>query len=195
MTRIEADSKRPWCGTYYSSRPFYFDDVSENEYLLHDIALGLAATNRYGGHTLFPYSVAQHSVLMAEKALEETFNVSLGMDCLFHDAPEAYIGDMRGPLKGMIPEFNRIERDIDRAIRQEFGIRGLPPAMTVFTMEYDRRILLDEKKRLMHKDAGPKWGIETDGTQPLGVRIEEWTVAEAESRWLQCFYKMVRVSK
>lgn len=62
--------------------------------VIEDIAHGLALTNRYGGQTELPYSVAQHSVLVS-RMMPEGFR----MDALLHDASEAYLGDVQSPLK------------------------------------------------------------------------------------------------
>jgi len=61
-----------------------------------DIAHGLALCNRFAGHTSEPISVAQHSVWVS-KLVEGT---GAEMQALFHDASEAYLGDVTKWLKG-----------------------------------------------------------------------------------------------
>jgi hypothetical protein len=63
-----------------------------------DIAHSLANLCRYNGHVSHFYSVAQHSVLVAQQfnIFTEKYLRKWG---LLHDASEAYLGDVVAPLK------------------------------------------------------------------------------------------------
>jgi hypothetical protein len=61
-----------------------------------DIAHGLALCNRFAGHTRQPISVAQHSVWVSYLVEGSGFE----LQALFHDAAEAYLGDVTKWLKG-----------------------------------------------------------------------------------------------
>lgn len=167
----------------HTGKAFDFNAIEDNEYCLEDIARSLSQTNRYGGHTSWPYSVAQHSVLMADAIYLETDDPNLALDCLFHDATEAYLGDMKTPLKNMMPSYREMENRVDAAIRKAFARMGVPAEMFPKTKEYDTRILLDEKFALL-SPTGPKWGIELDGTEPLGVLVAWWSSDTAYCEWL-----------
>lgn len=71
---------------------------------IEDIATALSRAPRFAGHTLVPYSVAQHSVLVSHVcesyllAGDEQYCLA----ALLHDAHEAYIGDISRPLKRAI---------------------------------------------------------------------------------------------
>lgn len=58
---------------------------------IEDIAHHLALINRYYGATKLPYSVAQHSVYVA--------NATNSLEGLLHDAKEYVIGDVASPVK------------------------------------------------------------------------------------------------
>ena len=92
--------------------------------LLQDIAAGLALTCRFGGHAGW-YSVAQHSVLVAQAVQEADGNrwqQPLLQTALLHDAAEAYLGDVISPLKHALPEYAALERRFEEAIRLRFGL-------------------------------------------------------------------------
>ncbi|MCB2150750.1 MAG: HD domain-containing protein, partial [Rhodobacteraceae bacterium] len=71
-----------------------------------DIAHGLAFVARWNGQTLgdWPYSVAEHSLLVEEifTRLNPGIAVRWRLAALLHDAPEYVIGDMISPVKSAI---------------------------------------------------------------------------------------------
>lgn len=78
---------------------------------LDDIARGLARHARYTGQTVRPYTVAMHSLLVAELVPHEH-----RLHALLHDAPEAYTGDAPSPMKDAMRAFARLrghESDYD----------------------------------------------------------------------------------
>ena len=71
-------------------------------YPLREIAHALSHINRYTGHTARPYSVAEHSLLVADMAHAEGCTTELELCALMHDAHEAYVGDVPSPLKPLL---------------------------------------------------------------------------------------------
>lgn len=69
--------------------------MAPGEIHIADIAHSLALQCRYNGHSSGFYSVARHSILVAER-LKGTEHELAG---LLHDAAEAYLGDLVRPLK------------------------------------------------------------------------------------------------
>lgn len=67
-----------------------------------DIMHSLSFINRYNGHTKFPYTVAQHSVYVAQLEYKHSQNARQALAALLHDAAEAYIGDIVRPLKNTL---------------------------------------------------------------------------------------------
>lgn len=91
---------------------------------IDDIIHHLAMIPRFGGNLDVHYSVLDHSVYAAMiaktflKADDETV-----FAVLMHDAQEAYLGDIPTPLKNLLPEYKLIEKEFERVIQNQFGIK------------------------------------------------------------------------
>ena len=98
----------------------------KEEYVKVDFIFeSLSKISRYVGHTAGwrPYSVAQHSYIMAEAILLTTGDPRLAWDALFHDSSEAYMNDMMKPLKNIMPEFEKLEKHIEAIIFKVIGVK------------------------------------------------------------------------
>lgn len=143
--------------------------------LLQDIACALARQARFNGHTRFFYSVGQHSCLGSE--VSPTKDIARHM--LFHDATEAYVGDLVSPVKALLPEFEIIESRIHWAIAQKFNLETPLPKVV---KQMDRRLLATEVRDLITKDL-KSWNIGED--EPFDFPIIPWPPEVAEARFLE----------
>lgn len=100
----------------YTGKVFDLKILDPESICIEDIAHALANTARFGGHLNKFYSVAQHSVHIAERVMKE-----FRLDALLHDASEAYLGDMPSPFKKMLPEFKLNEDRVMNVIAEKFG--------------------------------------------------------------------------
>lgn len=66
---------------------------------LADIAVALSNTCRYGGHVSVFYSVAEHALLVRDLLRSQGASERVQAGALFHDAAEAFLGDLPSPLK------------------------------------------------------------------------------------------------
>lgn len=107
-------------------------DPSPMDVELSDIAHGLARVARWNGQTYgdYPFSVAQHSVLVLElfrAANADATPIAL-LQALLHDAPEYVMGDIISPFKAaMGGNYKDVENRLLSAIFLRFS---LPAAMT-----------------------------------------------------------------
>ena len=97
-------------------------NIKASDIAIEDIAHSLALTNRYTGHTPKPYSVAQHSVYVAQQSWREH-----SLWGLLHDAPEAYLADISRPVKLGLREakctlLDEIDRRIMDAVCERFNL-------------------------------------------------------------------------
>ncbi|WP_106746591.1 YfbR-like 5'-deoxynucleotidase [Yoonia maritima] len=100
---------------------------------IEDIAHGLAFVARWNGQTRgdFAYSVAEHSLLVAEifKLQQPSAPVKWQLAALLHDAPEYVIGDMISPVKAAVgPDYEALDTRLTAAIHIRFGLPAQIPA-------------------------------------------------------------------
>lgn len=174
-----------------SGRKFNFLDPESHNYQASDIAHHLSNVCRYGGASKFHFSVAQHSVLMAEAGYAMSRDPILALDCLIHDASEAYIGDMKKPMKMQLPKFEEIEGRIDRAIRKHFNKHKIlvPYEQTPECKYLDGAMFLAEWPVLMGHEDAQGW---YPHIEPLDVAIEPWSPEFAAQRYIDVMRTMAK---
>jgi 5'-deoxynucleotidase YfbR-like HD superfamily hydrolase len=99
---------------------------------IEDIAHGLAFVARWNGQTRgdFPYSVAEHSLLVEEifGRLYPKATPAQRLTALLHDAPEYVIGDMISPVKAAVgPGYDELDKRLTAAIHIRFGLPAAVP--------------------------------------------------------------------
>lgn len=169
--------------TLFGGGYFDFIEPERSDIRIMDIARGLSNTCRFGGQASAGdgfYSVAQHSVLVSMLVEPEH-----AFAALMHDAAEAYVGDMVGPLKQLCPDFKVIEKRVEAAIFARFGISlPLHPAIK----HADLRALRTEQRDLT-SGAGDSWnGL--DDFQPADEPIRAAAPEEACHLFLRRFYEL-----
>ena len=86
--------------TTWGGHLFDLSDPKPEMIDIEDIAKALSCICRYTGHCNDFYSVAQHSILMANLSEFDSFGTPLQR--LLHDSAEAYIQDIPRPWKGTL---------------------------------------------------------------------------------------------
>lgn len=116
---------------------------------IEDIAYSLSMQCRFNGHCKNFYSVAQHSIRVAEAATGNPHHEKYRLELLLHDAAEAYIGDLITPIKRLCDEYKDIEYRIDIAIAHKFNLNC--PHYPIKSCEIDIGAIIDyyDKQLLM----------------------------------------------
>jgi 5'-deoxynucleotidase YfbR-like HD superfamily hydrolase len=128
---MAAKQKRAW-QRMLSGRRLDLLDPTPMDIEIEDIAHGLAFVARWNGQTLgdFPYSVAEHSLLVEEIFTRANPGVAprWRLAALLHDAPEYVIGDMISPVKAAIgPSYGALDERLTAAIHLRFGLPAQLP--------------------------------------------------------------------
>ena len=101
---------------------------------LEDITHALSMKCRFNGHTSHFYSVARHSLLVADitrhilkkSDVPKDDHADIYFKALIHDFSEAYISDIHSPLKAMLPAYKHIELMLTNKIDSYFRVRYTP---------------------------------------------------------------------
>lgn len=128
---------------------------------IEDIAHGLAFVARWNGQTHgdFPYSVAEHSLLVENlyTRMNPKAPVRWQLAALLHDGPEYVIGDMISPVKAAVgPGYGELDDRLQAAIHIRYGLPAKIPA--------------NVKRAIKKADNVSAW---LEATQIAGFSIEE----------------------
>lgn len=163
-----------WIQTY-SGVAFDLANPRPEMVRIEDIAHSLATLNRYTGHAAWPYSIGQHSLMVAE--IVAATAPELALAAMLHDSPETYTNDLSSPIKWMMrqredagPEDNgqvflELEDSIERVIHQRFAIK-LDAAARRLIKHADLVALATEKRDLFGPPPRTGWGDATGFTLP-----------------------------
>lgn len=136
----------------YTGKMFDYNNIDVNSIDLEDIFHSLTRINRFNGHSIRPYSVAEHSIycyLMADKLGYSTKQL---LQVLMHDFTEAYVGDCPSPLKKLLPQFTVIEKNVEKAILQKFSLPTPSEEEYELIKRVDMTMLLIEMRDLTLHD-------------------------------------------
>lgn len=163
----------------HSGKLFDIANPEGSEISVDDVAHGLAHTCRYAGQCDGFFSVAEHSVLVSQVTTGDK------LAALFHDAAEAFIGDMSRPLKYMLPEYKAIERRIEKAIFDQFGI---PWPATIEIKAADHSVMAAEQNVLM--PSGTNEWLRDANVLPAHVTIRRLMPNDAKLLFLQRYEEL-----
>ena len=136
----------------------------DEHYSVEDIALALSKICRFGGRCTDFYSVAEHSIMVAD-IVSET-NPELAVHGLLHDASEALLGDTVTPLKTSMSlqcgEYNQtlgyLDSQVLWALYDHLELPWPSNRQWGIIKAADDEALAREAKGLM---GGPDWAPET----------------------------------
>ena len=97
---------------------------------IEDIAHGLAFVARWNGQTRgdWPYSVAEHSLLVEQIYGRSEPLSRWRLAALLHDAPEYVIGDMISPVKAAVGAgYGEMDLRLTAAVHLRFGLPAVLP--------------------------------------------------------------------
>lgn len=160
--------------TTHTGIKFHYLKPTEDEIDIVDIAHHLSLICRFTGACSVFYSVAEHSVRVADIVPEP-----LKLSALLHDAAEAYIGDISRPVK-YSHKLNETEGIITEVISNKYKIT--PSASAI--KEADNILIATEARDLM-----PNTDCWAELPEPLKEEIIPIDSKQAELTFLFRFWK------
>lgn len=101
-----------------SSDALIFGSIPKKAIEPEELAVSLSKICRFAGHLPEHYSVAQHSVFVADQVPD-----NLKLAALLHDAHEAIIGDIPLPISRLLGEdLYDIKYELDGVIGERYGL-------------------------------------------------------------------------
>lgn len=152
----------PWMQTVSGRKIEYESGINIDDEIVRDLCHAVGNICRFTGHSRAFFSVAQHSVFVASLLPEE-----YQLWGLVHDLHEGIIGDVAAPLKILLPEYNRIERKIQRQVYDYFELYDdNPPSW----LEWADKAALVTEAALFVGDTS-KWQVQE---KPMDVIMSAW---------------------
>jgi hypothetical protein len=175
-----------WIQTYTGVQ-FWPLSPREEDVRLEDIANGLALKCRFTGQCREFYSIAQHSVLVAQLLMTRGVMHDASIErrkaafrvALLHDAAEAYLPDIPRPIKAAWREFKAIESRVLRCIHKALDVR--PESVVERAVKHcDNVLLATEARDLMGPPPQP-W---EELPEPWNMTISPLWPWTAKALWL-----------
>lgn len=155
----------------YSGREFNLLKPSFEMFDIEDIAHSLSNINRFLGHTSQGFTVAQHCV--NSYRLCKNYK----KEALFHDASEAYLGDIPTPIKNTYAFYRELEDKIMNIISQKFNFEWPEPFEV---KDIDKKLFLWESYHLF-----PSMKIQE--IQKFNIKFEIWDSKRSKKEFLKCY--------
>lgn len=173
------------CILTYSGVPFHLARPRVEDVNIEDIAHSLANLCRFGGHTGWFYSVAQHSVLVSRACPPE-----LALSGLLHDAASAYLFDVPRSIKALpgMSLYRLAEQKVWACIAVRFGLeQDLPQAVK----EADELLRCTESRDLFDNLPQDWRHTEDNGYSALKEVIVPLESIDAEELFLDTYDRLV----
>jgi len=172
---------RNWFQTY-TGKAFYFTSFRPEDIDIRDIAHALSFQCRFNGHCKQFYSIAEHSIRVAEILPNR-----LTLSGLLHDAAEAYFFDVSSPLKELpiFDEYRKMLVQCEEVIMNKYG-EGWP--MDDEIKHADLVLRSTEKRDLMTPEP-MSWGLLPE---PLKEKIIPWDPEITERAFIRIFKQLTK---
>lgn len=177
-----------------SGKLVHLGALTKDDIDIRDIAAALAKMCRFNGATRTFYSVAQHSVLVADMLYDDPVAACYG---LLHDAHEAYVGDITRPCRVLIELMasedlvEHICNNAQQAIHRALGLAWpVPISMRAKVKHADDAALSTEFRDLIEGD--PPVGLPTAWPRPI-TRGLAWD--KAEDLFMERYHRLLPAAR
>lgn len=171
----------------HSGQEIDLENLTIDQINLGDISHHLTKICRYGGglDLRHHYSVANHSIALYYYAMDNNYPIEVQRSALMHDASEAWLGDINGILKQLLPDYLKLEKMVTNLVENKYNLSQDSMIKSVVS-ELDRSILLDEAKAFLpHRYE--RFKSQYPNIEPLGINLyPEQELSITKSMFLHC---------
>lgn len=141
---------------------------------------GLSNINRFAGMEFpamdEPFTVLEHSIAVAEVILDVTGNVELARMGLWHDAAEAYLGDIATPVKNLLGNaYTELEQRVEEQVLSYNRISN-PPELREEVKRYDLMCCVAEILVMSNSSNAPVMAIDNVINNWFGGRTFDYDI-------------------
>lgn len=179
----------------YSGKKVWIGAPQPSDIEFDDIAHHLSMLCRFGGACRRFYSVAEHSILVSKLVPRH-----LALPALFHDSPEAYLGDVIRPVKMHLADYKPLEHKFAAVIAERLKIEGLAePSEEI--CEADFMALYHESVDLLNPSLRAEWQsivpaqVRSDLRQLSPPEIEGLDPASAKAAFIDRCLELTKPSR
>lgn len=175
----------------YAPKPEQIDIETIARHLACQVRWNGAVRHRFIKERIF-YSVAEHSVYVADYVAQELNRPDLAFDALMHDAAEAYIPDLIRPLK-YSPEFRApfkaLEEKIEAVIAEKYRLQFPMPEEVKIG---DDAVCLTEWLQIVPRERGEVWqGAIMSDVKPAQIGIAMLQPLDACQLFMERYHQLV----
>lgn len=111
----------------FTGKTIDLDNFTKDDIDLRDISVSLSRQNRYAGHTVSPWSVGKHLILISMLGSILGLKPREMLALFLHDVHETWIQDIISPIKHNFTNYayNSLQGDIDNCVYDFFGVKDL----------------------------------------------------------------------
>lgn len=175
---------------------FDYANVTNSIIDIRDIGHGLAKINRFNGQSDIPFSVAQHSIFVANLMQDNGESIKIQMYGLMHDGHESYYCDFPRPLKKYLKkafnfDINAITDEVDDYIFKEiFDLDPPTPEEKERIKYYDNLALYNEKTYIFEESVDWGWDMPLVGKENFDLYLQDdWKY------WAECIVNRAALLK
>lgn len=153
----------------------HFMSFYPNEIKIDDISYHLARACRFGNAIEPHYSVAEHSIMMANMFIERDDDLILARQALMHDAAEYLFTDLPAPIKKFCPDYEKLMDTFEAKLMAHFGVQ----------FPYDPKIknldkIMCSTEQLVLRGHQPDTYDDVEPDQNMFFHLWSWQKAQSE---------------
>lgn len=155
-----------------------YGEGANNTFSYDDIAWSLSKEQRFGNHLEVSWSVGHHVLCCLKLARLLKYTKEEQLILFHHDDTEAYLKDLPKPLKNLLPDYQKLERDLAYQLSLFHGVDlvNLSPSIKYV----DQYMLNIEYVTFAHQSSFTTW-------KPEVAYIPELTKLVTYMRFIQSY--------